>query len=202
MKKSKSLKRRGDSFLKDALILFAITLIAGGLLALVYNITKGPIEDAKDKVEAESYRAVLPEGNTFEADTALEQKRKEFKAEGTEIQKVLAAKDKEGNTCGYVFLVVAEEGYGGDIQFSMGVNTEGTAEGVEIIQMNETAGLGAKSTEDEFKNQFKGVSGNVTVVKGEPQGENEISAISGATITSDAITLAVNEVLRFISEIS
>ncbi len=201
MKKGKNMKRRGDSFLRDALILFGITLIAGGLLAVVFNITRGPIQSAKDQVEADSYRAVLPEGDTFGTETDLEQKRKSFKAEGTEIQKALVAKDKEGNTCGYVFLVVAEEGYGGDILFSMGVNTEGVTEGIEILQMSETAGLGAKITEDEFKNQFKGVSDHVTVVKGEAGGENEISAISGATITSNAVTGAVDEVLRFINEI-
>ncbi len=65
MKKGKNMKRRGDSFLRDALILFGITLIAGGLLAVVFNITRGPIQSAKDQVEADSYRAVLPEKVPF-----------------------------------------------------------------------------------------------------------------------------------------
>ncbi|MDR1699872.1 MAG: RnfABCDGE type electron transport complex subunit G [Lachnoclostridium sp.] len=195
------MKRKGDSFLRDALILFAITLIAGGVLAVVYNITQKPIQDAKTKVEEESYQAVLPEGKTFTDDAVLEQKRQSFKAEGTEIQKVKAANDDSGNICGFVFLVVAEEGYGGDIQFSMGVNADGSTGGIEIIQMNETAGLGAKCAEEDYKKQYRNKRGKITVVKGEAANANEISAISGATITSNAITAAVNEVLRFVEEI-
>lgn len=193
------IKRKGDSFLRDAFILCGITLVAGLLLAIAFNVTKKPIEDAKNKTEQLSYQAVLPEGKTFEEDEALTKKLESFTAEGSEIERVRIAKSADGETAGYVFLVTSKEGYGGNIQFSMGVTTDGTVGGIEIIDMSETAGLGAKCVEDEFKNQYKGKSGEVSLIKGEKPGENEVSAISGATITSNAITDAVNQVLKFIA---
>ena len=59
--------------------------------------------------------------------------------------------------------------------------------------MNETAGLGANCTEASFKGQFTGKSGSI--VTGE-----DIDAISGATITTDAVVSAVNACLRLVSE--
>lgn len=201
MKSKKRIKRRGDSFLRDALILCAITLIAGGLMAVVFNMTKIPIKDAKDRAEQTSYQSVFPEGISFEEEDSLNQKQKEFKAKGAEILKTSLVKDKEGNKIGYVFLVESKEGYGGDIEFSVGVKKDGAVTGIAVIQMSETAGLGSKCAEDEFKNQFIGVSGKAELVKGEAKEENEISAISGATITSKAITNAVNQVLAFTAEL-
>ena len=193
------IKRKGDNFVRDALILCGITVVAGLLLALAYNITKKPIEEAKNKTEQLSYQAVLPEGKTFEEEEALNEKLEAFTPEGSEIERVRVAKDAKGEEAGYVFLVTSKEGYGGSIQFSMGVKMDGTIGGIEIIEMSETAGLGAKCVEDEFKSQYQGKSGEVSLVKGEASNENEVSAISGATITSKAITNAVNQVLKFVA---
>lgn len=198
---SGKIKRKGDNLLRDALILCAITLVAGLLLAVVFNVTKKPIQDAKDQTEILSYQAVMPEGKTFDEDAEITKKLEAFKAEGVEINKVRVAKNDAGEKEGYVFLVTSKEGYGGSIQFSMGVLADKSVGGIEIIDMSETAGLGAKCTEEDFKNQYKGKSGEIALIKGEAAGENEVSAISGATITSTAITNAVNQVLKFVDGI-
>ena len=197
---SNKIKRKGDSILRDTLAIFAITLVAGLLLGGVYMLTKTPIEKAVQEAKTASYKLVMPEAESFGTSEELSAKLKAAKTAGCEFDEIVVAKAKDGSEMGYAVLVTSKEGYGGDIQFSIGVDKEGTITGVEVISMSETAGLGAKCTEDEFKGQFKGIKGNeVKLVKGEAGGENEISAISGATITSTAITKAANEVLRFIN---
>ena len=53
--------------IKDACILFAITLVAGVLLGIVYDVTKAPIANQSEKAKQEAYRAVLPDAESFEA---------------------------------------------------------------------------------------------------------------------------------------
>ena len=68
-----------------------------------------------------------------------------------------------------------------------------------VISMNETAGLGAKCTSDEFTSQFSNIkTDKLTVVKDGKDGVGEIDAISGATITTNAVTGAVNEALELV----
>ena len=64
----------------------------------------------------------------------------------------------------------------------------------------ETAGLGQKATLPEFYEQFKGKGTKLSVKKGGGAGENEIDAISGATITSTAVTNVVNAATEFVEE--
>ena len=89
-------------------------------------------------------------------------------------------------------------GYGGDINFSMGVSMDGTVTGVEMLSLSETAGLGMRAKDEEFKGQFAGKTVDQFVVtKNGASAENEIDAISGATFTSKAVTNGVNAGLRF-----
>lgn len=197
---SHKIKRKGDSMLRDTLAIFVITLVAGLLLGGVYKVTKTPIEKAVLDAKNASYKLVMPDADTFEQKDELTKKMKAAKVSGCEMNEIVEAKGTDGSELGYAVLVTSKEGYGGDIQFSIGIDKEGTITGVEVISMSETAGLGAKCTEDEFKSQFKGIKGDkVKLVKGEKSADDEISAISGATITSTAITNAVNEVLAFIN---
>ena len=111
----------------------------------------------------------------------------------------MAAKDASGNELGYVMTLIGTEGYGGEIKMSVGVDASGAITGLEVLSMSETAGLGAKCTSEEFRGQFVGINADeITVVKGEAGGDNEIAAISGATVTSNAVTKAVNAGLSFL----
>ena len=109
------------------------------------------------------------------------------------IQEVTEALDDEGQRLGYAITVLTTAGYGGEIQFSMGVSLDGTVNGISFLSISETAGLGMKADTEEFRGQFaqKQVEA-FTYTKNGASEEDEIDAISGATITTSAVTDAVN----------
>ncbi len=187
-----------NMILKDALILTVITLIAGGLLGLVYEVTKKPIANQQEKAKQEAYKAVFEDADSFEVrveaeDADLAEALKEQGFEAQKINEIMEAKDASGETLGYAVNVTTSEGYGGDITFSMGVQLDGTLNGISILSISETAGLGMNATKDEFKNQFSDKNAEAfEVTKAGASDENEINAISGATITSKAVTGGVN----------
>ncbi len=192
------MENKSSSLVKDALILAAITLVAGVLLGLVYEITKAPIAAANEAATQAAYREVFADADSFielepsEAEPATEFIHSQG-YEKVDIDNVLMAVDAGKVTLGYVITLTSHEGYGGDITFSMGITNEGTMNGYSITDISETAGLGMKSKEEKFMSQFRGIPvGEYSVTKSSPAGEFEIEAISGATITSRAMTNAVD----------
>ena len=187
-----------NTIIKDTLILTLITLVAGGLLGMVYEVTKEPIATAQENAKQEAYKTVLADAVSFEvcveaddADLAAYLTENGFEAQT--VNEVMEAKDASGETIGYALNMTTSEGYGGDISFSMGVTLDGTLNGISILDINETAGLGMNATKDEFKGQFAGKQVDAfEVTKSGAASDNEINAISGATITSKAITGGVN----------
>ncbi len=171
------------SMIKDALILFAITLAAGLLLGFVYDVTKEPIAEQKAKAKAEACKNVFAEAESFEALAGEDGPTSYFMAAGDadlnmDIDEVMRALDGSGQLLGYVITVTDHEGYGGDIQFSMGVTLDGTLNGISLLSISETAGLGMKAGDGSTN-------------------DSEIDAISGATITTRAIVNGVNGGLQF-----
>ena len=95
---------------------------------------------------------------------------------------------------GIIFNVKAN-GYGGEISVMVGVSDQ-KVDAVEIIDVSgETVGLGQNAADESFYSQFVGKQAGVTVVKGGAK-DNEVNAITGATITSQAVTDAVNKALE------
>lgn len=185
------------SIIKDSLILFAITIIAGFLLGWVYDITKEPIAHQKEIAKANACKAVFENADTFvPADITLTEAEMSF--EGGDIEEVLSARDVSGNALGYVLTVTSHEGYGGDITFLIGIQNDGTVNGISFTSISETAGLGMKAKNAEFKDQFnnKKVESFVFTKSG-AAADNEIDAISAATITTSAVTGSVNGALDF-----
>ena len=191
-----------NTIIKDTIILTLITLIAGGILGLVYEITKDPIAKQQELAKQEAYKAVFEDADTFEvcveaedADLAAYLAGEGFEAQT--VNEIMEAKDASGETLGYAINLTTSEGYGGDITFSMSVQADGTLNGISILTISETAGLGMNATKDEFKGQFKEKQADAfEVTKTGASKENEINAISGATITSNAVTQGVNCGLR------
>ena len=178
--------------IKDALILFAITLIAGLMLGVVNDITKEPIAQQEQKAKNEACQNVFAAADSFEAqelaDSAqIEQVLTDAGISGADIDELMAAKDASGALLGYVITVTDHEGYGGDIQFSMGITNEGTLNGISLLSISETAGLGMRAGEV-LVPQFadKNVS-KFTYTKTGATADSEIDAISGATITTNAV---------------
>ncbi len=179
-----------SAMIKDALILFVITVVAGLLLGVVYDVTKEPIAQQKAKAKQEACANVFAAATAFETVTDL----RCLNINGVDIEEVMRALDGDGNLLGYVITVTDHEGYGGDIQFSMGVTLDGTLNGISLLSISETAGLGMKAG-DVLVPQFanKGTSDKFTYTKSGATSEYEIDAISGATITTNAIVNGVNE---------
>lgn len=194
-------------FMKDALVLFAITLISGICLGGVYEITKIPIQESKMKADLATYQEVYPDAANFEFDQALQDAAEtapvsfaeaNLSIGSVEIPVALNAVDASGNVIGHIFTGLSKDGYGGNIKVSVGVTNEGEITGIGFIEINETPGLGMNADSPDFKNQFKGkTADSLTVVKGGGAGDDGIDSLSGATITSSAVTNAVNGVLYF-----
>ena len=189
-----------NKIIKDALALTLITLVAGVTLGGVYEITKDPIAKQEAQAKAEAYEQVFTDAAAFEAvemdDTLTKTIRDQLDQEGYKaqsIEEVMRAEDQSGETLGYAFTVVTSEGYGGDIQFSMGVQNDGTLNGISILSICETAGLGMNADTPAFKDQFVGKQvEKLQYTKNGATQDDEINAISGATVTTNAMTNGVN----------
>lgn len=195
-------KRELTTMLKEAAILFAITLIAGLALGFTYQLTKEPIRIQQEKKIKEACQAVFTDASEFESLEIIpsEEDSAEFKAKGVTIGNVFVAKDSDGSRMGFVIEVVSSEGYGGNIGLYMGVRNDGTLNGISILDIAETPGLGMEA-ENVLVPQFEGKQvTEFTYTKAGSQSDSEIDAISGATVTTEAITNAVNVGLQFFAD--
>jgi len=187
-----------SKIIKEAAILTVITLVAGLCLGYVYQITKDPIEVQNEKAKTEAYQAVFEDAEEFlqiiaEENAELQKYLVENDYTQQIINEVMEAKDANGETLGYALTVTDAEGYGGNITFAMGVRLDGTTNGISILSISETAGLGMKADTDDFKNQFKDKKADkFQYTKTGAESDNEIDALSGATITTNAVTNGVN----------
>ena len=184
--------------LKNAGILLAITVIAGFVLGTVYQVTKGPIAEAEAAAAMEAYKEVFADAADFAEIEVQADALSTSGVTGSDINNVFEAKGADGSVLGYVMVVTNHEGYGGDIQFTLGVKLDGTVNGISILAISETPGLGMEA-ESVLKPQYAGKSvAQFSVTKTGATSDEQIDAISGATITTKAVTRAVNGVLLFI----
>ena len=200
-----------NTIIKDALALFCITLVAGVLLGFVYEITKEPIKKQEQETKQRAYQTVFADAASFkENDTVNVAVEEAFEVlsdstitegadySGITINEALEAYDSSDSLIGYVMNVITANGYGGDIKISLGIRTDGTVTGMEILSISETAGLGMKADESAFKDQYKDKNvEQFAYTKVGATADNEIDAISGATITTKAVTEAVNAGIFF-----
>ena len=202
-----NLKSEIKSMLHDTVILFAITLIAGIILGFVYQITKEPIAIQKEKAKTEACKIVFEDADSFEelSEYDLTEATAHFAEAGYSAQSmsdvVRAAVDANGEVLGYVLTVTTSEGYGGDIVFTMGIRMDGTLNGISFLSISETPGLGMKA-EEVLSPQFVGK--NVPQFEYTKSGavvDSQIDAISGATITTNAITNGVNAGLEYFGSV-
>ena len=190
-----------DNAVKDAAILVIITLVAALLLAFVYEITKDPIAAQKAKKKTEAYAAVYPGLTGTVISDDLQAKAEAFAGDGMFVDEAVLAKDASGAVVGLLMTVTTPEGYGGDITLTCGVKADGTLTGISFLTLAETAGLGMKAQEDDFRGQFENkqtdrfalMKGGAAVV----DGNEPVDVISNATITSKAVVNAVNGALEF-----
>ncbi len=185
---------------KNAAILFIITLVAGVLLGFVYQVTKEPIAYQEELAQIKANQAVFPDATDF-TDVELDEELKakvvaEDDYKKIEIMSVKQAVDESGTGLGYV-IQVSSGGYGDKIVFTVGITNDANVNGISIISINETPGLGMNA-EKVIVPQFENKPATVfSVVKNESSSDSEITAISGATITSKAVTYGVNAAIAY-----
>ncbi|NLJ31634.1 MAG: FMN-binding protein [Clostridiales bacterium] len=164
---------------RPALTLFVICFVMTLLLALTHQLTKNQAEQIKRQSEAQSQKMVLTEATSFETkDNAY------------------AVGKNGGKVVGYVFTTKSKS-YGGDISVMTGVSKAGKVTGVVILSSNDTPGLGLNAEKDSFRDQYKQAvpQNGFTVIKSGTAKSGQIEALTGATITSKAVTSCVNQAL-------
>jgi RnfABCDGE-type electron transport complex D subunit/RnfABCDGE-type electron transport complex G subunit len=194
-------KMDGKGIFKAIAAIFVITVVMGAALGVVYNVTKDPIDQANEKAKQEAYAEVFADADEYRVltddevggyDNWNDMLHNAGYTSDTLDEVCFALKDD--SVVGVIVTVTNSDGYGGDIQMVMGVSADLEVTGLEFLSISETVGLGMKATEDEFKNQFVGLSITkvLTYTKTGKSAENEIDALSGATITTSAVTDGAN----------
>ena len=183
----------GKDMFKLGLNLLIISAIAALLLAFTNSVTASTIAQRNEQANAEARKLVLESAQDFEQVKDV----KTDNSKGVEVSEIYEAKDASGNTVGYT-LKVLPSGYGGTIELMVGIDSaKGQVSGINVVSNSETAGLGAKSTDPEFSDQYKGKPlEELSVLKNGTPGDTEIKAISGATITSTAVTNGVDAAIE------
>lgn len=190
-----------NKILKDTLALTAITVVLGAALGIVHEVTLKPIAVQEQLTKEKAYAEVFSSAESFEnIDLTKDGMNDKILAALTEqgydqetVDEAARALDDDGTELGYVLTVTTSEGYGGDIQFTLGVTDEFEMQGISFLSISETAGLGMRADTDDFREQFKDrTTSHITYSKTGAASDDEIDALSGATITTNAVTNGVN----------
>ena len=205
------MEKKKATMIKDAIILCLITLVLGAVLAGVYAITKDPIDQAQAKTNNEACEKVVASGDsvqdndTAKVDAAADYLSKHNLAnaevaEGETLATWVEVKEVHPTSNGgNVYLVDAKKGYGGAVSFALGVDAEGKVTGISITAQSETAGLGANCVNEDWQAGFAGKvlpsDPSQNMYNKEAATDSQVQALSGATVTSRAVTNAVKGVL-------
>ncbi|WP_173472780.1 RnfABCDGE type electron transport complex subunit G [Eubacterium ruminantium] len=205
--KAERSEKKKNSFAYIIISICIIGLFAGLLLGAVYDLTKKPIAETADKNKQESFTKIFPEADSYVENKEINisdanDKAEDIYAAKADIDEIWDAKSSDGNTAGHIIIITSHEGYGGDIQMAVAVGNDGVITGISVLKISETAGLGMEAKDDpSFLKQYIGKNVKNYVVTKNPAGsDEEITAISGATITSNAVTKAVNKALNYANE--
>ncbi len=177
--------------LKLGLILFIVTAVSATILGFSNNVTAGKIAEADKLANDNARKETLSAAEVFE--TLNEEEADKIKDSNPEVLEIFEGIDSGGETVGYV-IKTEVLGFGGDIEVMTGISLEGKITGMKVLNHTETPGLGEKATEPEFQERFnnKPVDDALVVVNSEPVGENEVLALTSATLTTDAVAHGVN----------
>jgi len=172
-------------------VLTLITAVSAGVLAFVSDKTEEPIANALREAKMKAVRQVLP---SFDNDL-MEDRVFVANEEGDTVEVFRGMKGD--SLTGVAFPRVSHEGYSGDINFLIGVNADGIIQGIQILNHSETPGLGAKIQNEDFRQQYRHCSIDSPKVWKVTKDGGRFEPITGATISSRAITGATLEGLKF-----
>ena len=166
--------------LRLTLTLLLITAVVAALLGFVNYLTEDRIEALQAEKAREAMQEVLPAQEYEELTVTKAGINAAYRADGL----------------GYV-VNVSVNGFGGEINMMVGVDMDGKVTGISIVSHSETASLGANCVREDFRSQYVGAEGNLAVSKD----GGTIEALTGATVSSRAVTNGVNLALEFVKEV-
>lgn len=162
-------------------ILMLITVVSAGVLAISNNLTKDRIAELEMAGSLESLKEIF--GDSADFKPLDEGKLDEIKASTSSVVEIFEAYN--GDTLiGYAIKHITK-GFGGDLLLMTGFNLDGTVAGLDVLEHSETPGLGDRADDPEFRNRFVGLS---------TASEITVEALSGATVTTNAVLSGVNQV--------
>ncbi|MCH5299126.1 MAG: FMN-binding protein [Ruminococcus sp.] len=167
------MKKNVKEIITPIAVLACICLVVTALLAYINLVTSPIITEAEEKAAAEARAEVLSEADSF---TLLDVEN--LPEEVVEVYKA-------DNDAGYVFILTTK-GYGGDMKLICGIKSDGTIEKSQTLSHSETSGLGSKTADEPYRSQYVGKTADTI---------NEVDAISGATISSNAYKKAIKGAL-------
>ena len=171
-------------YVKFAIVLFIVAGVASGILAFVDSFTKPIIEANQKKEKALARKSVLPQAARFDSICTINN------------EPAFVAKDDSGNVIGYTF-VAAGFGYSSNVKTMVGLKSDLSINKIKIIFQSETPGLGANSEKPWFQEQFSGKK--LSQLKVDKDG-GDIKSLTGATITSRAVTNSINKGIEIIKK--
>lgn len=183
-----------NSYVKLGGILFLIGAISAGLLAWLNDATSDRIakNEAMASMSPEILEAVMPGSvmfNEYEDPSLVET----IKAENSKFVDLLTAVDASDNQLGHVIRTWSTvPGYGGDMELFIGISPDGKITGMSVVTHSETSGLGSRTTESSFWNQFVGDDASTEIT--------DFDAISGVTRSSNSFVSAVNNAISIYSK--
>ena len=176
-----AIKKNREDIIKPVGVLLAICIIIPLALSVTNKVTAKKIAELENENSKKNMQSLVS-ADDFEkcSDGGIE----------------YYAAIKGGDTAAYIFTESAK-GYGGDVSVMTAVKPDGTVAGVAILDVsNETPGLGQNAAKESFYSQYAGLKKGVSLLKNGAKAENnEVDAVTGATITSTAVTRAVNAAL-------
>jgi electron transport complex protein RnfG len=170
---------------KMIVVLGLIGIISGGILALTYVSAVPLIEENQRRATAEAVSSVLPDAEDYK-EVEIDRSTTYFVGE------------RDGEAVGYAVLNEGS-GYQGKIRIMVGFSADlKSITGLEVLENSETPGLGNRIVQAGFRDQFKSAVPDPTIVcvKGAKSTQSEIEAITGATISSKAVTSILNDGLE------
>lgn len=175
---------------RPALTLAAIVAIISALLIVTYNLTY--VDTSGILTDKQAAAAVAVYGGSdadYEVVPAAEWGEKlsaDVNAEFSRISKVIRKND------GSLAFEVVVKGYKEGFDILVGVK-DGAVAGVAVVSVGEeTPGLGTKTNDPAFLDNFKGITGSAVIVKSTPAADNEVQAVTSATFSSKGVAKAVN----------
>lgn len=173
-----------NSVFQVAINLVLACLVSGLIIGVVYFITAPIAVEKNEMLKVQAMKGLVSDAESFEA---VPNKDQWFEAK------------KDGKVIAYV-IPSESKGYGGAIKMLVAVGADGKVIDYSILSSNETPGLGDNAAKEPFKSQFKGkLESDLTVVK-DPSNKENIQAMTGATISSKAVTLAVKNAVNEVTE--